>query len=394
MEAKCLKKINDRTLLTHAAVNQSEHHGFINPAIFRGSTVAFPNVAALAEGRQPYRYGRWGNPTSTALCEAISTLEGTTGTVLCPSGLTACTTAILAVCGAGDHLLVPDSVYGPVRYFCATVARRMDIETTYYDPRDGAGIANLFQPNTRTVFLESPGSGTFEIQDVPTITAVAHECDICVLMDNSWATPLFLKPLELGVDISIMAATKYIGGHSDVMLGTIACAPRAWEQVRDMHFQLGQFVGPDDVTLVLRGLRTLDVRLQRHQESALTIARWLEQRPEVARVFYPALPSHPDHALWQRDFRGASGLLSFVTRSPSSDAVAAMIDGLKLFTIGYSWGGFESLALPVDPRSMRTATQWTETGHLIRLHIGLEDVDDLMADLKKRFNRLRNISDY
>ena len=340
------KKINDRTLLTHAAVNPSEHHGFINPAIFRGSTVAFPNVAALAEGRQPYRYGRWGNPTSTALCEAISALEGATGTVLCPSGLTACTTAILAVCGAGDHLLVPDSVYGPVRYFCATVARRMDIETTYYDPRDGAGIASLFQPNTRAVFLESPGSGTFEIQDVPTITAVAHECDICVLMDNSWATPLFLKPLELGVDISIMAATKYIGGHSDVMLGTIACAPRAWEQVRDMHFQLGQFVGPDDVTLVLRGLRTLDVRLQRHQESALTIARWLEQHPEVSRVFYPALPSHPGHALWQRDFRGASGLLSFVTRSSSSNAVAAMIDGLKLFTIGYSWGGFESLALP------------------------------------------------
>ncbi|GAB7551474.1 cystathionine beta-lyase [Novosphingobium sp. 11B] len=378
----------DITLLAHAGIDPAVHHGFVNPAIYRGSTVAFPSVATMVNGKQPYRYGRWGNPTTSALCEAVSALEGAVGTVLCPSGLAACTTAILAVCGAGDHLLVPDSVYGPVRHFCDTAGRRMGIGTSYYDPRIGAGISDLFRPETKAVFTESPGSHTFEIQDIPAIAAVAHNRGALVLMDNSWATPLYLKPLALGADISIMAGTKYLVGHSDALLGTIACGPSAWEKVRDVHFQLGQFIGPDDVTLALRGLRTLDVRLARHQENALAIAGWLETRPEVARVLYPGMPSHPDHELWRRDFAGATGLLSFVTKTCSGDAVAAMIDGLDLFTIGYSWGGFESLAMTVDPRTLRSATRWTDEGHLVRLHIGLESASDLIADLERGLVRL------
>ncbi|MEA3389822.1 cystathionine beta-lyase [Sphingobium sp. CCH11-B1] len=382
------KVISDTTLLAHAGIDPEAHHGFVNPAVYRGSTVAFPSVDAMAQGTQRYRYGRWGNPTSDALCEALNTLESAEGTVLCPSGLAACTTAILAVCGSGDHLLVPDSVYGPVRHFCDTAGRRMGIETTYYDPLVGEGIADLIKPHTKAVFTESPGSHTFEIQDIPAIAAAAHARNALVLMDNSWATPLFLKPLALGVDISIMAATKYIVGHSDAMLGTIACGQRAWDKVRDMHFQLGQFVGPDDVALALRGLRTLDVRLARHQDNALAVARWLETQPDVARVLYPALPSHPGHDLWSRDFRGATGLLSFVTRAAPPEAVAAMIDGLDLFRIGYSWGGFESLVMTIDPRSLRSATTWEEPGQLVRLHIGLEKPDDLIADLSRGFARL------
>ena len=379
------------TALAHAGIHPQDHHGFVNTPSYRGSTVVYPNVASLQSGAQRYSYGRWGNPTSDALAEAITDLEGAAGTVLCPSGLSACTTAILAAVGAGDHILIPDSVYAPTRHFCETAGKRFGIEVTYYDPRVGADIEGLFQPNTKAVFTESPGSHTFEIQDVPAIAEVAHRRNALVIMDNTWATPLLFKAIPAGVDLSLMAATKYIVGHSDALLGTIAASPRAWEQLKAFHLQSGIFVGPDDVNLALRGLRTLQVRLARHQESALEVARWLEGRPEVARVNHPALASHPNHALWSRDFLGASGLFSFVTRPAPFSAVAAMLDGLRYFALGYSWGGFESLALPADPRKMRTATAWSEPGHLVRLHIGLEDPADLIHDLERGFDRFNHV---
>ncbi|MBI3145322.1 MAG: cystathionine beta-lyase [Pseudogulbenkiania sp.] len=272
------------------------------------------------------------------------------------------------------------------------VAKRFGIETSYYDPTIGAGIEALFRPNTKAVFTESPGSHTFEIQDIPAIAEVAHRHDALVIMDNTWATPLLFKPLAAGVDLSLMAATKYVAGHSDVLLGTVAAGPRAWDKLKALHVQLGLFVGPDDVNLGLRGIRTMGVRLARHQESALKVARWLEGRDEVARVLYPALPSHPQHDLWLRDFSGASGLFSFVTKAAPFEAVKAMLDGLSFFALGYSWGGFESLAMTVDPRKIRSATRWDEPGHLVRLHIGLEEPDDLIADLEKGFARFRAVA--
>ncbi|VWB87565.1 cystathionine beta-lyase [Burkholderia lata] len=377
------------TLLAHAASHPEDHHGFVNPPIYRGSTVLFPSIDVMQSGKQRYQYGRGGNPSTAAFAEAISALEGAEGTVLCPSGLSACTTAILAVVGSGDHFLVPDSVYAPTRHFCDTAGRRLGFETTYYDPRIGNGISDLFRPNTKGVFVESPGSHTFEIQDIPAISDVAHERSALVIADNTWATPLFFEPLAAGADISVTAATKYVVGHSDALLGTVAAGPRAWEKVRALHSQLGLCAGSDDVNLALRGLRTMDVRLARHQHSALQIASWLEGREEVARVLYPALPSHPDYALWKRDFSGASGLLSFVTRAAPLSAVKAMLDDLSFFGLGYSWGGFESLANLVDLSDVRTSTKWEESGHLIRLHIGLEDPSDLIEDLIEGFERFR-----
>lgn len=381
------------TLLAHVGSHPEDHHGFVNPPIYHGSTVVFPNAATMRNGNQRYAYGRWGNPTTEALTEAITALEGAEGTVLCPSGLSACITAILAVVGAGDHLLVTDSVYGATRHFCDTAGKRLGIETSYYDPGIGAGIEALVRANTKAIFTESPGSHTFEIQDIPAIADVAHRHDALVIMDNTWATPLLFKPIPAGVDLSVMAATKYVVGHSDALLGTVAAGPRAWDKLKAFHFQLGMFVGPDDVNLALRGLRTMGVRLARHQDSALQIARWLEAREEVARVICPALPTHPDHALWLRDFSGASGLFSFVTKAAPFPAVEAMLDDLQFFALGYSWGGFESLIMTVDPRQMRSATQWDDRGHLIRVHIGLENPVDLIADLDKGFARFRNTVD-
>lgn len=378
------------TIITHAGSDPDSHHGFVNPPIYRGSTVVFPDVETMSRGGQRYQYGRWGNPTTVALTEAITELEGAAGTVLCPSGLSACTTAILTAVSTGGHLLVPDNVYGPARHFCDTVGVRFGIETTYYDPTIGAEIESLIRPNTMAIYTESPGSHTLEIQDIKVITDIAHRHNALVIMDNTWATPLYFKPILAGVDLSIMAATKYVVGHSDALIGTLAASSRAWDRLKDFHFQTGLYVGPDDVALALRGLRTMAVRLARHQENALRVAKWLEERDEIARVIYPALPSHPNHDLWRRDFSGASGLFSFVMKPAPQSAVNSMLNGLSLFSIGYSWGGFESLAITVDPRKLRSTTEWSDEGHLVRLHIGLENPEDLIADLERGLERFRS----
>ena len=381
-----------QTLLAHASIEPEQHHGFVNTPVYRGSTVAFPTCESMREGRQKYIYGRWNNPSTEALTQALQQLEGAEGTVLCPSGLSACTTAILSVVGTGDHMLVADNVYAPIRAFCEQVGHRLGIEVTFYDPTIGAGIVDFLKPNTKAIYTESPGSLTLEIQDIPAIAKVAHDHDILVIADNTWGTPLYFPSLELGVDLSIMAATKYIVGHSDAVLGTVSASKRAWDSLKRFHFNMGLFASPDDVTLALRGMRTLDVRLERHYKNATIVAKWLETREEVETVYYPALESHPQHHLWKRDFNGASGLLSFVTKPSKLAAADALLDNLSLFSIGYSWGGYESLAMIADPKSVRSATSWEIDGHLVRLHIGLEDPSDLIDDLEKgfaKFNLLR-----
>jgi cystathionine beta-lyase len=378
----------DDTRLAHAGREPARHHGFVNMPIYRGSTVLFPTVAALEANAQDFSYGRLGTPTVKALEEAIAELEGGHRTWLAPSGLSAIVTALLAFVGAGDHVLVTDSVYRPTRRFCDTMLKRLGVSTTYYDPLIGGRIAELITDRTKVVFTESPGSQTFEVQDIPAIAQAAHARGAAVILDNTWATPLFFKPFAHGVDVSVQAATKYIVGHADAMLGAITANEAAALRIGKAHEELGLCPGPEDTYLGLRGLRSLGVRLERHQRSALDVARWLAARPEVARVLHPALPGDPGHAIWQRDFTGASGLFSIVLNRYPREAVAAMLDGLKLFGMGYSWGGFESLILPFDPSGYRTATAWTAEGPALRLHIGLEDVDDLKGDLDAGFARL------
>ena len=365
-------------------------HGFVNPAVHHVSTVLYPSAEDFLARRARYLYGRRGTPTSEALETALRELEGAecAGVALLPSGLAAISTALLSVLKAGDHLLVTDSVYEPTRKFCDGVLKRYGVTTTYYDPLISAGIAALIEPNTRAVFVEAPGSLTFEIQDVPAIAAAAHARGAVVLMDNTWASSLFFRALEKGVDLSIQAATKYIGGHSDVMLGTVSANASTWQDLKDTMHLLGLCVGPDDIYLALRGLRTLAVRLAQHQEAGLKIARWLEQRPEVACVLHPALAGCPGHSIWRRDFSGASGLFSVVLKPVAEPAVHAFLNELRLFGIGASWGGFESLAIPFDCARIRTANPWIPGGPTLRFHIGLEDVHDLLGDLKRGFAAL------
>lgn len=378
----------DDTRLTHAGREPERFHGFVNTPIYRGSTVLFPSVACLEANAQEFTYGRLGTPTVKALQEALAEIEGGHATLLTPSGLSAIATTLLALLSAGDHVLVSDSVYRPTRRFCDHVLQRLGVETTYYDPLVAAGIKDLIRANTKVVFTESPGSQSFDVQDIPAIAAAAHAAGALVVLDNTWATPLYFKPFAHGADVSIQAATKYIVGHADAMLGAITATKAAWPAIARTHEDLGLCVGPEDAYLGLRGLRTLGVRLERHQRSALALAAWLEQRPEVARVLHPGLPSDPGHAIWSRDFTGASGLFAIVLKPVAHEAMAAMLDGLELFGMGYSWGGFESLILPFDVRAYRTATVWPEQGPALRLHVGLEDVDDLKADLEAGFARL------
>jgi cysteine-S-conjugate beta-lyase len=386
--SKRTRKQRQDTRLAHAGREPGRYHGFVNPPIYRGSTVLFPSVSALEANDQDYTYGRLGTPTVSALEEALAELEGGYRTLLTPSGLSAIAATLLALVAAGDHVLITDSAYRPTRRFCDHVLNRLGVETTYYDPLLGAGIKAIVKKTTRVVFTESPGSQSFEVQDIPAIAKAAHAAGACVVMDNTWATPLYFKPFAHGVDVSIQAATKYIVGHADAMLGAITTTEAAWPTIARAHEDLGLCPGPEDVYLGLRGLRSLGVRLARHQASGIEIARWLAGRPEVARVLHPALASDPGHALWKRDFTGASGLFALVLKPVAAEAVAAMLDGLELFGMGYSWGGFESLILPFDPSEYRTATKWQREGPALRLHIGLEDVDDLRADLEAGFGRL------
>lgn len=361
--------------------------GIVNPAVWRASTTLYDNVADLEAGWTNNAdgklfYGRRGTPTQWALADALTELEpGAAGTMLYSSGVAALSHALLAVLNPGDHLLMTDAAYDPTRNLCAGLLKRMGIETTYYDPLIGGGIEALITPQTRAIFMESPSSLTFEVQDVPAIVAVAKAHGLLTLIDNTWATSFFFQPISLGVDLAITACTKYIVGHSDVMMGSVACAPSVYQQLRLSSQQLGAFVGADDCYLALRGLRTLDVRLRRHQENALKVAQWLERQPRVARVLFPALPTDAGHELWQRDFGGASGLFSFILKGGDSAARAKFINELAHFGIGYSWGGYESLALPIDPQRFRSATEWVAEGPAVRLHIGLEDPLDLIADL-------------
>lgn len=376
------------TKVVHLGREPFEQHGFVNPPVYRGSTVLYKTLDAINSRKQPYTYGRRATPTTRALEDAITDLEGGAATILTSSGLGAVSTALLAFVTAGDHILITDSAYQPGRAFADRMLKRLGVETTYYDPHLGADIAKLFRPNTRLVLVESPGSQTFEMQDIPAIANAAHARDIWVLADNTWATPLFCKPLALGADVSIQAATKYIVGHADAMLGAVTANTRAARLLDHAKEALGTCPGSEETYLGLRGLRTLSVRLQQHQKSALAVAEWLAARPEVDRVLYPALPSDPGHALWKRDYTGASGLFGAVLKPVSETALAAFLDGLKMFGMGYSWGGYESLVIPFDPTSYRTATKWIGPGPALRFHIGLEAVEDLLRDLDAGFERL------
>ncbi|HVZ05103.1 cystathionine beta-lyase [Hyphomicrobium sp.] len=381
--------LRPETKVVHLGRDPFEHHGFVNPPVYRGSTVLYETLDAIQSRKQPYTYGRRATPTTRALEDAITDLEGGSATILTSSGLGAVSTAFLAFASTGDHILVTDSAYQPGRVFADKMLKRFGIETTYYDPALGADIAKLFRPNTRFILVECPGSQTFEMQDIPAIAAAAHQHDIFVLADNTWATPLYCKPLTLGADVSIQAATKYIVGHADAMLGAVTANARAARLLDNAKEALGTCPGSEETYLGLRGLRTLDVRLERHQKSALAVAQWLSARPEVDRVLYPPLPSDPGHAIWKRDFTGASGLFTAVLKPTSEKALAAFLDGLALFGMGYSWGGYESLVIPFDPTSYRTATKWTGPGPALRFHIGLEATEDLIRDLDAGFARLK-----
>ncbi|MBR0895036.1 cystathionine beta-lyase [Bradyrhizobium tropiciagri] len=379
------------TRLVTAGRDTKAQKGFVNPPVFHGSTVLYPTAEDLHAHRAEYTYGRHGTPTTRALQDVLMALEGPqcAGVGLAPSGAAAISTTLLAVLKAGDHLLVCDNAYRPTRNVCNGMLGKLGIETTYFDPLIGAGIESLFKPNTRAVLLEAPGSQSFEMPDLPAIAAVAHARGALVIDDNTWATPLYHRSLEQGVDISMQAATKYIGGHSDIMFGTISANAKAWPLIAEGIRLLGVCAGPDDVYLALRGVRTLSVRLAQHHRSGLEMARWLAARPEVARVLHPALETDPGHAIWKRDFTGASGLFSIVLKPVPQTAVDTMLNALTLFGMGFSWGGFESLAIPFDCNDYRTATKWAPGGPTLRLHIGLENTDDLKADLDRGFAALK-----
>lgn len=380
------------TRLAHGGYNPRDYHGFVNPPVVHASTVLFPDARTMDRRAQKYTYGTRGTPTTDALAEAINELEGAAGTILIPSGLAAVTVPLLAFAKAGDHILVVDSVYHPTRNFCDTMLTRLGVETEYYDPALGADIVRLMRPNTSIVHTEAPGSNTFEMQDIRAIADVAHARGAVVMMDNTWATPLYFKPLDFGADISMHAATKYPSGHSDVLFGTVSANAQHWDQLREANITLGTCASPDDSYQILRGLRTMGIRLERHQQSALELAQWLEGHEDVAKVLHPALPSFAGHEIWKRDFKGASGLFSFVLREPDPARQKtrgfAFLDALKIFGLGYSWGGYESLAVMANLADRKVAKA-PEGGPVIRLQIGLEDVADLKRDIEAGFAAAR-----
>ena len=375
------------TRLVHAGRKPEWHGRLVNPPIHRGSTVLFDTVAemrAAKPGHASYYYGLHGTPTQWALAEALTELEpGATGTFLYGNGLAAITGALLTVLSAGDELLVADNAYRPTRLFCDGLLKRFGIATRYYDPMIGAGIGDLIGEQTRAVLLESPGSLTMEVQDVPAITGVCRKRGVATLLDNTWATPLLFPAIGAGVDLSILAATKYVGGHADLMLGAVTANEHWYGRLERTSFELGHAASPEDCFLALRGLRTMALRLERHGENALRVARWLSEQPQVAKVLHPAFDDCPGHEFWQRDFKGSSGLFSFVLDGGAKADRDALLDRLTLFGLGFSWGGYESLAVPVDPEPVRTATTIEFAGPLARLHVGLEDPADLIADLEQ-----------
>ena len=362
----------------------------VNPPVWRASTILFDDVATMTarsgNTHDQLFYGRRGTPTQWALADALTQNEpGAAGTLLYPSGVAAITSTLLALLAPGDELLMVDSVYEPTRLFCQGLLQKIGVTTRYYDPQIGAQIDKLISPTTKVIFCESPGSLTFEIQDLPAITNAAHTRKIAVLLDNTWATSLLFPALAKGADVSIISLSKYVGGHSDAMMGAVTTTPAFWPILQNTAYQLGQTVAPDDCALILRGLRTLDVRLERHQKNGLLVAQWLQGRHEVGQVLHPAIPSNSGYKIWQRDFAGASGVFSFTLKNQNSTTRERFINALRHFGIGYSWGGYESLAIPVNPEKLRTATRWSKTDPLVRLSVGLEDPADLIADLEQGF---------
>lgn len=382
--------IGINTQLAHIGPDPFGQQGFVNPAIQRGSTVLFPDHHTMKAESQKYTYGTHGTPTTDALCDAINQLEGSHGTLILSSGLAAVTVPLLAFLSAGDHMLMVDSVYAPARRFCETELKRYGVETEYFDPAIGAGIEALIRPNTKLVHLEAPASNTFEMIDVGAVSRIAKKHGCIVTMDNTWATPLYFRPLDHGVDISMHAATKYPSGHSDVLMGLVSANKETWAQLEACNRNLGLCGSPDDAYMILRGLRSMGVRLAHHEKSALDVAQWLEGRADVRSVLHPALPSFPGHDIWKRDFKGASGVFSFVLKGVEGNEdlnrkkAAAFVDALTYFGLGYSWGGYESLAVHVWLGDRRIRKGPTD-GPLIRLQIGLEDIADLKADLEKGF---------
>ncbi|MBK0398157.1 cystathionine beta-lyase [Limibaculum sp. M0105] len=394
--------MKDATRAVTAGRNPGAHSGAVNPPVYHCSTILFPTFDALKASRQitsgdGVTYGVHGTPGTYACEEAIRALEGGFRTRLCNSGLQAVTMPLLACLSAGDHLLMVDTAYGPTRTFCDGMLRRLGVETTYYDPLVGGGIRELIRPNTRVVFLESPGSWTFEVQDVPAIAEEAHKAGAIVMMDNTWASPLYFKPFEHGVDVSIQAITKYIGGHSDLVMGAVTSNETVYPKVRQGWQELGLCGSPDDVFLAMRGLRSLHVRMPRHWEAGLKVGHWLMERPEIAEVMHPAMEHDPGHALWKRDFLGAASLFAFTLHEEfSTEAhLAALLDNLEHFGMGFSWGGYESLLIPIYPSRLRTATPWPKQGRpkgqSLRIHIGLEDTGDLIDDLAAGLDRMRRV---
>ncbi len=383
-----LSKLRVETRLALAGRDTTRHDGAVNPAIHRATTLVIDDTADLYNTPKK-TYALEGMAVQDALKDALLAIEGGAAVTLAPSGLGACTLALLTIARAGGELLVVDSVYGPTRRFCNTVLHRLGVRTTYFDPHIGGDIAGLINENTCGVFLESPGSITFEVQDVPAIAAAAKARGVPTILDNTWSAGLYFKPFEHGIDLSVQALTKYQAGHADAFMGAVLSAtPQMGERVKATYKQLGLGASPDDAYLVLRGMRSLSVRLDRQAASGLRIARWLETRPEVARVIHPALPSHPDHALWKRDFTGAAGVFGAVLKPVDDAKLKVMLESYALFSMGFSWGGYESLIIPCDDNITRTATPWKAEGPVIRLSIGLEHPDDLIADLTQGFARL------
>lgn len=392
--------MKDATKIVTIGRQTQEHRGAVNPPVYRASTILSETLAdyrAKGADKSPnaVSYGRHGVPTTHALESAVAELENGARAKLCPSGLAAISAPLLAFLNAGDHLLMTDNCYGPTRRFCNGMLRRLGVDTTFYDPTIGAGIRDLIRQNTRVIFMESPGSWTFEVQDVNAIAEVANDAGIWTMIDNTWATPLFFKPLNHGVDLSIQAATKYISGHADVMMGVVIASKAAEPKLSRGFLEIGASASPDDAYLALRGLRTLPIRMERHWATGVKLAEWLLSQPEVTDVMHPALPWDPGHRLWKRDFTGASGLFAMILKPEygSTAALSQFLDRLELFGLGDSWGGYESLMVPGAPGKLRSATSWPgdkrPEGQVLRVSAGLEDPDDLIADLRAGFERLR-----